>query len=184
MTDARFRDGEDAPLRLGAQGAEDLQVISALLQDAVLPSNEISWKPGRQVLAMLVNRFRWEDRAAAERAGRSFERVQSVLTIGSALRVASNGVDPRDKDLVLSILALEFTPGEDGTGRITLMLAGDGELAVEVECIDVSLVDVSRPSAAPSGTAPTHKLWAGPGRAAVPAQDPAARPHDLPVADP
>lgn len=156
MADARFEDGDDAPLRLRAETAQDLGVLSTLLQDAVLPTSEISWTKRKLRFAALVNRFRWEDKAAAQAQGRPFERVRSMLVIDGALNVAASGVDPGDKDLILSVLSLAFDPGEDGTGRVRLVLAGDGEIGVEVECLDVSLTDVTRPYAAPSGQAPTH----------------------------
>jgi len=57
---------------------------------------------------------------------------------------------------VLSLLSLDWQEGEDGTGRITLMLAGDGAVAVDVECIDVALRDVTRPYLAPSRKVPDH----------------------------
>ena len=154
--DARFEDGAEAPLRLRAEGAEDLTVISALLQDAVGQSGDIAWMPRRRRLAMLVNRFRWEDAARAERQGRPVERVRAMLVIDGALRVRAGGIDPRARDLVLSLLALGFEPGEDGAGTLRLILAGDGEIAIDVEAIDVSLKDVTRPYAAPSGRRPSH----------------------------
>ena len=156
MTDASFRDGAEAPLHLKALEADDLPVISALVQDAVLPVTEIRFDRARRRLALLVNRFRWEDRAAAEARGRGYERVRSLLVIEDALRVVTQGVDRNDRDLVLSILALAWDPGADGTGRVVLTLAGDGAIAVEAECLDVTLRDVSRPYLAPSGKAPDH----------------------------
>lgn len=157
MADARFEDGGEGPLRLKAERAEDLPVLSALLQDAVVPVGEISWVPRRMRFAALVNRFRWEDKSAAEAAGRPFERVQSVLAISGALKVATTGgIDPRDPDLVLSLLSMSFEPGEEGSGRLRLILAGDGDIVIEVECLDVRLADVTRPYAAPSGRAPSH----------------------------
>ena len=58
--------------------------------------------------------------------------------------------------MILSLLSLAWEPGEDGTGRITLTLAGDGAIALDVECLNLSLQDVTRPYIAPSGKAPDH----------------------------
>lgn len=156
MSDARFEDADEAPLRLKAESVEDLPVLSTLLQDAVLDVGDISWMPKRRRLALLLNRFRWEDRAAAERAGREFERARALLTIDSALKVSSNGISPTEADQVLSLLSLSFEAAEDGAGRLLLVFAGDGILAVDVECIDLRLGDVTRPYAAPSGRVPQH----------------------------
>ena len=156
MTDARFEDGGEAPLRLVAQDGEDLKVISALVQDAVLPVTELKYDAKRHRFAALLNRFRWEDRAEAERVGRAYERVRSVLVVEDVRKVQSFGFDRADKDLVLSLLSIEFAPADDGAGRLTLTLAGEGALALDVEALELGLDDVTRPYRAPSGKAPRH----------------------------
>lgn len=62
MQDARFEDGGESALKLAALDAADLEVISALAQDAVFPASEISWNPAQRRFALLINRFRWEDK--------------------------------------------------------------------------------------------------------------------------
>ncbi|MFN3994276.1 MAG: DUF2948 family protein [Tabrizicola flagellatus] len=156
MTDARFEDGGEAPLRLVAQDADDLKVVSALVQDAVLPVTEISYDARRRRFAVLLNRFRWEDREEAERLGRAYERVRSLLVVEDVRKVQSMGFDRADKDLVLSVLSMSFEPGEDGTGRVSIVLAGDGAIALDVEALEVRLDDVTRPYRAPSGKVPRH----------------------------
>lgn len=158
MGDATFEDGSDVPLRLKAEDAEDLSVISTLIQDAVFPASEMTWQRGARRFAILLNRFRWEDRDAAERRGRPYERVQSVLVLDDALRVQSQGVEKGDPDTVLSLLSMEFEAGDDGTGRLILTLAGDGAIGVDVECLNVTLKDVTRPYIAPSKQAPGHEI--------------------------
>jgi len=154
--DARFEDGGEAPLRLRALDEDDLRVISSLVQDAVFPVSEITWRAKERRFALLLNRFRWEDAGRAQARKRSFERVQSVLLIEDALRVRSQGVSPGEADMVLSLLSLDWAPGEDGTGTLTLVLAGDGAIAVDVEALEVVLTDVTRPYVAPSRKAPDH----------------------------
>jgi hypothetical protein len=156
MSDARFEDGAERPLFLSAADPEGLQVISALVQDAVFSASEMRWEPRRRRFAVLLNRFRWEDRARAEARGRPYERVRALLVVEDALRVRSQGVDPAEADTVLSLLSLAWEPGEAPAGRLILTLAGDGAVAVEAECLEVSLRDVTRPYAAPSGKVPRH----------------------------
>ena len=154
--DARFEDGAERPLRLRAGSAEDLAILSALIQDAVAPVSEIAWARRHRRFAMLINRFRWEDAEAAQRQGRPFERVRSMLVIESVMAARTSGIDPADRELVLSLLSLGFEPTGDGAGLLTLTLAGDGAIALAVECLDVTLTDVTRPYTAPSGKAPAH----------------------------
>jgi hypothetical protein len=156
MTDARFEDGQEAPLRLLAVDEKDVEIISSLIQDAVMPVSEARFEPGRRRFALLLNRFRWEDQAAAELVHRPYERVQSLLVLNDVSGVSSQGVDRSDKDLVLSVLSLEFEPTADGAGDLIFVLAGDGALRVRVECIDILMKDVTRPYRAPSGRAPHH----------------------------
>ncbi len=154
--DATFEDGREAPLNIGALDAEDLQVISSLVQDAVFPMTEMRWRAKNRQMAFLINRFRWEDRDAAEKRGRGYERVQSLFVIDNVLSVASQGIDRAEKDMVLSVMAVDFEPGEDGAGHITMTLAGDGAIRMAVEAIELRLRDVTRPYLAPSNAAPFH----------------------------
>ena len=156
MSDARFEDGGEKPLRLKALDADDLQVMSALVQDAVLPASEITYSRKDRRLAMLLNRFRWEDADGATQRRRNFERVQAVLVIEDVLAVQSQGVPKGDADVVLSVLSLAFEPGEDGTGRVIVTLAGDGAIACDVDALEVVLRDVTRPYIAPSHRGPGH----------------------------
>lgn len=155
MADARFSDADPAPLHLGAADADDLRVVSALLQDAVLSVADIAFDSKARRLALLVNRFRWEEPAIA--AGRApAERVRALLLVNDAMAVRSDGFDKSDRDLVLSLLSLDWRPGEDGTGVLTLIFSGDGQIAVEAESINLDLRDVTAAYAAPSGKMPRH----------------------------
>ncbi|MEO1952681.1 DUF2948 family protein [Thioclava sp.] len=154
--DAKFEDGGEGAIALRAETKDDLPVIAALVQDAVLPITEIAWEAKSRRLALLINRFRWEDKAQAEAEKRPYERVRSLLVISDVTHVSSMGIDRSDRDVVLSILDITFEETEDGAGRVNLTLAGDGALAADVECLDVDLRDVERPYRAPSGHAPHH----------------------------
>jgi hypothetical protein len=157
MMDASFEDGAEAPLALIAADADDLQVMSALLQDAVLMVSDMRYDAKRREFGLLLNRFRWEDQAAAERAGRSYERVRCLLVFSDVRAVRAQGVSQADKDTVLSLLSIGFVAGDDGTGRVVLTLAGDGEVALDVESVNATARDVTRPYAAPSRKMPRHE---------------------------
>lgn len=156
--DARFEDGGEKPLYLGALDQDDLTVVASLTQDAVFPITEMVWHAKQRRFALLLNRFRWED---AGRARHGAERVQSVLAIDNVLKVASNGIDRADTDMILSLLSISFDPAEDGTGHVLLTLAGDGAIRLAVESLEVTLKDVTRPYRAPSGQAPEHEDMPG-----------------------
>lgn len=151
--DARFEDGREAPLNLGALDAEDLKVISSLCQDAVFPASEMKWQRGQARFAILLNRVRWEDEGKTRHAP---ERVQSVLMFETVKGVASQGVPKGDSDTILSLLTIVFEETEAPSGHILLNLAGDGALRLSVEAVEVTLKDVTKPYAAPSGKLPKH----------------------------
>jgi Protein of unknown function (DUF2948) len=155
-TDATFDEGREAPLNLGAGDGDDLAIISSLIQDSVFPVTEMKWNAGQNRFALLLNRFRWEDEEAARKRGRAFERVQSLLVVDNVLGVASQGIERGDKDLVLSLLSIAFEPGEDCAGVVLLTLAGDGAIRLNVEALEVTIKDVTRPYQAPSHKAPDH----------------------------
>lgn len=151
--DATFEEGREAPLNLGAQEQDDLRVLSSLAQDAVFPITEISWVPARQRFAILLNRFRWEDSGRQRRAP---QRVRALLVVENVRHVSSQGLDRNDKDVILSLLSIGFEPSDDVSGDLLLTLAGDGAIRLDVEALDVTLKDVTRPYLAPSGKTPEH----------------------------
>jgi hypothetical protein len=154
--DAAFNDALDRPLNLGAQDAEDLQVISSLTQDAVLTVDDLKWSRAERQLVFLLKRFRWEDVELAKQQGRDPERVQSLLVIQNATGLASQGIDRKQADIVLSLMSLEFSGAVDGVGDLILTFSGDGALKVQVDGLDVALRDVTRPYVAPSKQVPNH----------------------------
>jgi hypothetical protein len=154
--DARFEDGGDRPLRLIAADAEDLQVISSLVQDAVFPVGEMKYIPRRRRFALLLNRFRWEDATRKRQRNRAYERAQAVLSFDDVDGVSTQGVDRTDAEVVMSLLSIDWQPRADGAGRLELILAGDGAIALEVECINATLQDVTQAYPAPSGKMPQH----------------------------
>lgn len=157
MTDARFEDGGEAPLRLIARDSDDLTVLSALVQDAVLTAADMSWSRQSRRFSMLVNRYRWEQPGTTE-------RVRAVLDFADVRGVRHQGLDRRDPDLVLALLAVTYTPDQPaeagepaGPGHVTLIFSGDGAVELQVECIEAQLADVTRPYTAPARRAPSHK---------------------------
>ena len=136
MTDA-------APLKLLAHEAEDLAVISAVLQDAVAKIGDIRWDAQGRTLTLACNRFRWEG------AGRKGERVRSALQLGDVTGVQARKLRRDAKSAVVELLSVAFEAGEAPGGSVLLTFAGGGDLKVSVDCLDVVLADVSEPWSTP-----------------------------------
>lgn len=149
--DARFEDGAETPLNIGAVDQDDLKVISALVQDGVFPAAEMRFSSSERRFALLLNRFRWEDGGAHKP-----ERVQTLLHFSDVTRVSSQGIDRADKDMILSVLSVEFEETDAPSGHVILTLAGDGAIRLTVEALDVGIKDVTRPYVAPSKKIPAH----------------------------
>jgi hypothetical protein len=140
------------PLRLRAEDAEDLAVISAALQDAVAKVGDIAYEPRARRLTIALNRYRWEGEGARPAGG---ERVRAALQLGGVLSVKARRIKREPKDAVVELLALEFRPGEAPGGQVLLSFAGGADIRVEVECLDAVMADISRPWTTPRS--PKHE---------------------------
>ena len=153
--DARFEDGEDKALNIGAFEKRDLEVVSSLVQDSILPTSEIKWLSNSDKLAILINRFRWEDTKLSQ--GKNLERVRSLLMINHVKNISSSGFSSKQKDRILSILSISFDGVEGGSGSVLIVVSGNGGIRVEVDALEINLRDVTMPYIAPSGLVPEHK---------------------------
>jgi hypothetical protein len=134
-------------LRLRAEDADDLAVMAAALQDSVFVVRDLSFDARERRFVASVNRFRWE---TARKRG-PYERVRGALSVETVLGVKSRKLRLGASDAAGTILDMGFLPGETPpAGVIALKLGGGGEIALEVECIDVSLTDVGAPWPTPN----------------------------------
>lgn len=127
-----------SPLKLLAEDADDLAIISAALQDAVGKVGDIHFEPGRRQLTVALNRFRWE-------AGDAGERIRSAVQVGGVLGLKARKIRRDAKRAVLELLAVKFEPGDAPGGAVVFEFAGGADLKAEVECLDVVMADVSQP---------------------------------------
>lgn len=140
-------DTSEPALRLLAEDADDLAVISAALQDAVTKVGDIAYESRARLLTITLNRYRWEAGAR--------QRVRTALQVGGVLTVQARKIRRDRRDGVLELLALSFEPGEPPGGTLTFSFAGGGDLRAEVECIDAVLADLSDPW--PTPRTPVHE---------------------------
>jgi len=126
-------------LRLVALDNDDIEVVSTHVQDSVVKVGDILWRPAEKRVVVVVNRFDWESAQASEppyrrrHAALRFERVNAV----KARKIACV-----DKDVVLNLLAIEYTPTDAPAGLVTLTFSGGAALRLEVECLEAELADL------------------------------------------
>ncbi|MFN4091795.1 MAG: DUF2948 family protein [Brevundimonas sp.] len=136
------------PLRLLAQDADDLMIISAALQDAILRPVDIVWEKAARRVTLPLSRFCWECGGT---------RVMAAMQFGDVAGVKSRRL-PRGPESALELLAMDFVPGEAPGGRVILMFAGGGDLRIDVDCVDAVVADLSERW--PAQMAPEHPVEA------------------------
>jgi hypothetical protein len=136
-------------LKLAALDAEDLAVISAHMQDAVLLVGDMSFRKQASQFALVANRFAWdtEEKTERRRTGLHFDRVLSVKT--QNIRVA-------DKNAVLSLLSIVFKETDTPSGDVLLTFSGGGTVRLTVECLECQMQDLG--PAWTAGSIPQHNL--------------------------
>ncbi|MGL4406621.1 MAG: DUF2948 family protein [Notoacmeibacter sp.] len=145
-------------IRLAALDAKDLEVISALVQDAVLKAADIS-RSKSGTFALEMNRFAW-DHAPRKFLGRSLpttnERRRAVLHFARVTAAQVSGISKSTPDEILSLLAVRFITAEAPAGTIELTFSGGATIRLSVECIECQLTDLGAAWAAVA--TPKHSL--------------------------
>ncbi|OFW99973.1 MAG: hypothetical protein A3E78_04150 [Alphaproteobacteria bacterium RIFCSPHIGHO2_12_FULL_63_12] len=141
------------PLRLMVGDADDLKVLSAVLQDAIAKVGDFAHVPSQRRFAFVANRFVWED--AADKKRGPFARVRAGCHFDDVLAVRQMNLRPDAKDGVLNLLAIRFEPSADGAGAVMFDFAGGGAIRLEVESLNAQLADMSEPW--PARAKPAHE---------------------------
>ncbi len=128
------------PLRLIALDNDDMQVFSAHLQDALVRTGEIHWRPSERRVIVALNRFDWE---LANGQGPEFRRCQSVLRFERVLSCKCRNVEHGGgKSEALNLLAVAFSETDAPGGVVLLTFSGGAALRLEVECLEAELADL------------------------------------------
>ncbi len=125
-------------LKLKAISADDLVVISAALQDAIVKVGELHYDRVAHRFTLMARRFCHECETP--------KRILTGLGVDDVLEVKARGIRRSDPEAYLVLLALEFeADAEPPGGYVRLIFAGDGEMRLRVEALEVHLLDVSEP---------------------------------------
>lgn len=129
----------DAPrdLKLFALDEEDLAVLSAHTQDALVPAKDLTFLPRERRFALMLSRFDWQAYAEGKR-----ERVIAGLHFDRVSKVSSTMIDRHDGDLLLELLAISFERGAAPAGAVVLTFSGGPAIRIEVECLEAEMRDI------------------------------------------
>ena len=155
--DASFSEGADSALYLGALTPDDVDVISTILQDSIFYINDMAWLKKKRQVAVLVNRFRWENKSEYIDKNSVPERVKSLLIIDNVLNISSQGIDRSDSTAPLNLLNLDLKKTKKNI-FLTLLLSNFGAIKFELDAIELSIKDVTRPYKAYSENIPFHPI--------------------------
>lgn len=125
------------PLRLVALDEDDLAVVSANLQDALIAVADMAYLPQAKRFAMVGKRFDWVKAGAG-----TIERCATGLHFERVLRVSRTGFAQDESDRVLNLLAVHFELGEAPAGTIRLTFSGGAAVRLEVECLEAQMRDL------------------------------------------
>ncbi|MHC5305819.1 DUF2948 family protein [Bartonella sp. LJL80] len=131
-------------LKLMAMDDEDLEILSAHLQDAVVKVGDLDWRCAEKRFVAALNRFAWEEQLSGGIFSRrkTGERHRTALRFDRVLKVSTRGIDRSKPENVLSLLTVQFQMTHAPAGTVTMIFAGDAAIRLEVECIEAQLTDL------------------------------------------
>jgi Protein of unknown function (DUF2948) len=151
-------------LKLIALDKDDIEVISAHVQDSLVKVADILWRPSDHRFVMALNRFDWVAAAEIARTGggtgapcgtrskaaakADYRRCRTALRFERVLACKCRNLDQTAKDAQLNLLAVEFAETDSPAGVVSLIFSGGGIIRLTVECLEAELADLGEVSAA------------------------------------
>lgn len=139
------------PLKLIALDADDLAILSAHVQDAVLKVRDIAYFPGEKRFVVAMNRFAWSGDGSQRQ-----ERRRTVLHFERVSTARQRNIRRDAGEAVLNLLAVTFAEGDAPAGTVSLVFSGGGEIQLDVECVEARLADLG--AAWKTANQPRHDL--------------------------
>jgi hypothetical protein len=136
-------------LKLVALDKDDIEVVSAHVQDAIVKIADIFWQPRDRRFVMALKRFDWMNAAdALKNEAPDYRRCRTALRFERVISCKCRGLDHIGKDTLLNLLAVEFAERDAPGGTVTMTFSGGGAIRLEVECLEAELVDLGEVFAA------------------------------------
>lgn len=127
------------PLKLVALDQDDIEIVSAHLQDAGVKAADIHWRPAEKRVVIGLDRFNWE---AAHGSAPEFRRCRAALRFERVLACKCRNLDANSKDQALNLLAVSFDERDSPGGAVVLTFSGGAALRLDVECLEAELADL------------------------------------------
>ena len=141
-------------LKLVALDKDDIEVVSAHVQDALVRVGEILWQPREHRFMMALNRFDWMSAVDAKIDKADYRRCRTALRFERVNACKCRNLNQTDKDSLLNLLAVEFAENDAPAGVVSLIFSGGGVIRLDVECLEAELADLGEVS--PATLCPDH----------------------------
>ncbi len=154
--------GHAESLLLLAREEEDLEVVSALLQDAIISGADMHYEAQDNCFIIVANRFCWERSTLADMDASDsctvHERALCGVRINHVTAVQKRHWPADWRDAFLNLLALELVvmPQQDNGGIMELSFSGGPSMRLTIKQIDIVLGDLD--SGRPTNLQPWHDL--------------------------
>jgi len=133
-------------LKLVALDKDDIEVVSAHVQDALVNAADIFWRPHEHRFVMALNRFDWMSAVGAggvrDRNSANYRRCRTALRFERVSACKCRNLNQSNKGTLLNLLAVEFAERNPPAGVVTLTFSGGGAIRLDVECLEVELADL------------------------------------------
>ncbi len=126
-------------LKLFALDTDDLEVLSAHMQDAVARVGDFAWLPAEKRFVLIVNRF---DRTEDPARDNTHQRRRTALHFERVEAVRRRGIRQDNPDAVLNLLAIRFEETNAPGGAVELIFSGGAAIRLEVECLEARMADL------------------------------------------
>jgi len=135
-------------LKLVALDTDDIEVVSAHVQDAMVRVGDIFWQPREHRFMMALNRFDWMSAVGGKMDKADYRRCRTALRFERVNACKCRNLDQTDKDALLNLLAVEFSESDAPAGVVSLIFSGGGVIRLGVECLEAELADLGEVSVA------------------------------------
>jgi hypothetical protein len=138
-------------LKLVALDKDDIEVVSAHVQDALVKVADIFWQPREHRFMMALNRFDWVsalDAGSDKQSTVDYRRCRTALRFERVTACKCRNLDQTNKDALLNLLAVEFAENDAPAGVVSLIFSGGGVIRLDVECLEAELADLGEVSVA------------------------------------
>ncbi len=135
-------------LKLVALDKDDIEVVSAHVQDAMVKVGDIFWQPREHRFMVALNRFDWMSAVDGKMDKADYRRCRTALRFERVSACKCRNLDQTDKAALLNLLAVEFSENDAPAGVVSLIFSGGGVIRLDVECLEAELADLGEVSVA------------------------------------